>query len=128
MPRGKRIDDGHEANRNSATGRVVAESDDFSMGGLSSIPSSIDRAAEAGQAFIDIITREDGWLRVVGGELNKQCYWKYKFSSGQHKGKYVMYVTVPGQWEEGIIGLAGKILEVDRGERRPAQDTFYDPR
>ncbi len=128
MPRRKQYDSGHEANRNSATSGAIAESDDFSVGGVLSVPASYDRAQKAGQAFIDIISREDGWLRVVGGELNKQCYWKFKFSSGQHKGKYVMFVTVPGQWEEGIIGLADKLDEVDRGVRRPAQDTFYDPR
>jgi hypothetical protein len=98
------------------------------LAGVSRLQASAARSEAAGVAFLDIIYREDGWLRVVGGELNKACYWKFKFSAGQHKGKYVMYVSRPGCWEEGICGLADKLLAVDEGRLKPAHDTFYDPR
>lgn len=128
MPRGKRVDDGHETNR---AVRVVAPGADGSDSGLASVSrvqAGTARSEAAGLAFLAIIYREDGWLRVVGGELNKACYWKFKFSSGQWKGRYVMYVSPPGCWEEGICGLADKLLAVDEGRLKPAHDTFYDPR
>lgn len=74
------------------------------------------------------MARVDGWLRCIPAGEGKLSYFKFKFSSGEHKGKYVMYVCGPGGWTEGILGLADKLAEVDDGVRRPAQDTFYDPR
>ena len=128
MPRGKKHDDGHEANRNAAVGGAPAPGGISGFQRVFDVQKSAARAEAAGLAFLDIIYREDGWLRVVGGELNKACYWKFKFASGQHKGKYVMYVSPPGCWEEGICGLADKLLAVDEGRLKPAHDTFYDPR
>lgn len=128
MPRGKK---GQYALETDGDGRLTparVDGGDSSVQRLPGLPESAARAEAAGLAFLDIIYREDGWLRVVGGELNKSCYWKFKFSSGQHKGKYVMYVSLPGQWEEGLCGLADKLRAVDRGELKPAHDTFYDPR
>jgi hypothetical protein len=128
MPRRKAVDDGHEANRNAAAGGAAPAGGAGGLQRVSDVQTSEARNEAAGLAFLDILYREDGWLRVVGGELNKACYWKFKFSSGQHKGKYVMYVSQPGCWEEGICGLADKLLAVDQGRLRPAHDTFYDPR
>lgn len=128
MPRGKRVDDGHEANRAVRAAPAGANGDPGGVSGVSPVQASAARVEAASLAFLDIIYREDGWLRVVGGELNKACYWKFKFSSGQWKGRYVMYVSQPGCWEEGVCGLADKLLAVDEGRLKPAHDTFYDPR
>lgn len=128
MPRGKRVNDGHETNRAVRTAAPSVDGGDSGLASVSRVQASAARSEAAGLAFLDIIYREDGWLRVVGGELNKACYWKFKFSSGQWKGRYVMYVSQPGCWEEGICGLADKLLAVDQGRLKPAHDTFYDPR
>lgn len=39
-----------------------------------------------------------------------------------------MYVAHYTGWIDGILGLVEKLDEVDREVRRPAMDTFYDPR
>lgn len=128
MPRGKRADDGHETNR------AVRAATPGADGGGSSIPSVPYLQAEPGRveaaacAFLELMARTDGWLRCIPAGEGKVNYFKWKFSSGEHKGKYVMYVGHGQDWTGSILGLAEKLAEVDAGVRRPALDTFYDPR
>lgn len=128
MPRRKKYDDGHEENRNARVDTVTADGRLVSVSGVFGVPPNPARTEAAAAAFLDILSREDGWLRVIGGGSEKQHYYKYKFSRGRWQGMYVMYVTVPGKWEEGMIGLAQKLAAVDDGTLKPAHDTFYDPR
>lgn len=41
---------------------------------------------------------------------------------------YVMYVATDYSWIGAVLGLYQKVCEVDDGVRKPALDTFYDPR
>lgn len=128
MPRGKATLNGHAANghvRNPAAG---PDSGDDSLASVPGLPSGQSRIEAAAGAFLELLARDDGWLRCVPAGEGKLSYFKWKFSSGQHKGKYVMYVAGPTGWTDGILGLAEKLAEVDDGVRKPAQDTFYDPR
>lgn len=93
--------------------------------GVQTTNRSEDAAARAFQALLE---RTDGWLRCIPAGEGKLSYFKWKFSSGPHTGKYVMYVAHFYDWVDGIQGIADKVDEVDRGVRKPAQDTFYDPR
>lgn len=128
MPRRKPADDGHETNRNARDAGDAPARRSGLLGSVSDLQTISDRYDAASLAFQIILAREDGWLRVVGGDLAKANYWKFKFSSGLHKGKYVMYVCAPGDWTEGLIGLFDKLTAVDEGRLKPAHDTFYDPR
>ena len=128
MPRGKKESYALADDGNGGLAPVRVTGDHPGVPSLSGLQESERRAEAAGLAFLDILRRPDGWLRIVGGDLAKSHFYKFKFSSGEWKGRYVMYVSVPGNWEEGICGLAQKLAAVDRGDLRPAYDTFYDPR
>lgn len=82
------------------------------------------RALEAAQEFQWLLSRDDGWLRATGDSGGKLNYFKWKFSRGEYRGKYVMYVAPVGDWSAGILGLAEKVSEVDAGVRKPAYDTY----
>lgn len=128
MPRGKT---NNYALAEDATGNLVPVPRAAGPLAIAPSPDPLEvnsRLNDAGEAFLAILAREDGWLRVVGGLSQKQTYWKFKFNNGQHKGFYVMYVGAASDWTRGILGLAEKLEEVDRGVRKPAYDTFYDPR
>lgn len=128
MPRGKRVDNGHETNRNAADAGVDAPRRSGLLGSISDLQTVSDRYDAANLAFQVICGREDGWVRVAGSDLEKVNYWKYKFSSGIHRGKYVMFVCAVGDWTSGVCGLFDKLQAVDDGRLKPAHDTFYDPR
>lgn len=128
MPRGKKVDDGHEENR---AVRTAAASADGGNGGVPGVPVVQEKRYSeeaASRAFQGFLERTDGWLRCIPAGEGKLSYFKWKFSSGQHKGKYVMYVAHFYDWVDGMCGLEEKLDEVDRGVRKPALDTFYDPR
>lgn len=73
-----------------------------------------------------LLTRGDGWVRLTSTLDMKTVYAKYKWTSGNNRGKYVMAVGTVDQMAWVLCLLRHKALEVDRGERSPSQDTFYD--
>lgn len=128
MPRGKRADDGHEENRAVRAAPVGIDGGYGGLAGVSSVSTGAARSTAAGETFQWLLARTDGWLRCIPAGDGKQNYFKWKFSSGPWAGHYVMYVSAAGDWSGGIIGLADKLIAVDEGRKRPAHDTFYDPR
>ena len=95
---------------------------------VSTVQATTGRIVEAGFRFAQILNRDDGWLRCIPGADGKVNYFKWKFNSGAHSGKYVMFVGVADDWCSSIIGLSDKLSAVDDGLLKPAHDTFYDPR
>lgn len=128
MPRGKATLNGHAANGHVRNPAVSTDGGSELLADVPSVQAGEDRSAAASIAFAWLCCRTDGWIRVAGGNTEKVNYFKYKFSSGPHSNKYVMYVAPIGAWVEGISGLAKKVMDVDDGTLRPAHDTFYDPR
>lgn len=120
--------DEYAAKRKPGANAAPAPGGNGSVPGISDVQASSDRAVAAGLAFGELLLRSDGWLRCVPAGDGKLSYFKWKFSSGPHKGRYVMYVAHYTGWIDGILGLVEKLDEVDREVRRPAMDTFYDPR
>lgn len=128
MPRGKKGAYALAENGDGGLAPVRVTGDSLGVPGISRLQASEDRTELAGLAFLELLARSDGWLRCIPWSENKIGYFKWKFSSGPHKGKYVMYVANAGDWTGGILGLTEKLAEVDDGTRKPAMDTFYDPR
>lgn len=101
-------------------------------GNLSGLPSLYDLSTRDGRlraASLEltlILSRADGWLRLIPGSDGEVSYWKWKFVTGQHSGKYVMYVNQSPDWVEGVLGLATKLGKVDEGTLKPTVDSYYD--
>lgn len=128
MPRKK-----SEINRNAfigadGTDTAAASSSANVVPGVFDLPAIGDRAQLASFALDALLLRNDGWIRLIPAGEGKLSYYKYKYTTGPHKGKYVMYVAPYNSWAEGVLGLYEKVGEVDLGTRKPALDTFYDPR
>lgn len=73
-----------------------------------------------------ILSRADGWLRIVPGSDAKLIYVKWKYTLGRHSGTYVMAVSALWRFDEAIRTLIRKLEEVDAGTRRPTVDRAYD--
>lgn len=82
--------------------------------------------APASEALAELLARDDGWLRIVPQEFGAVAYFKWKFSRGPHKNRYVMFRCDDMNYTAALWGLWQKVREVDRGERTPAYDTPYD--
>lgn len=128
MPRRKT-----ELNRNAfiganGTDTAAAASSVDGVPSLSELSAGNDRTELARFALDALLLRSDGWLRLIPAGEGKLSYYKYKYATGPHRGKYVMYVAPYNNWVEGVLGLFEKVAEVDQGNRKPAMDTFYDPR
>lgn len=120
--------DEYEAKRKPGAGKVAAGSDNGSIPSVSGVPSFSSREEAASIIFRSLLQRTDGWLRCIPCGEGKVNYFKWKFTNGPHTGKYVMYVGEYDDWAGSISGLAQKLHDVDDGIRRPAYDTYYDPR
>lgn len=130
MPKPEKI---RNRNHNEAIGPegdspTPAASDPRSLERVFSLQTEQGRLDAASFAFQSLLARTDGWLRCIPSGHGKQNYFKWKFNTGQHSGKYVMFVSEYSDWVSGIMGLFYKLEEVDEGMRKPAHDTFYDPR
>ncbi len=77
-------------------------------------------------AFLHILTRDDGWLRVVPQEMGSVTFYKWKFTRGPWTGYYVMYRSDDLDFIAAIVGLYRKLLRVDTGAERPVYDTPYN--
>lgn len=84
------------------------------------------RAIEAYDGLRELLSREDGWLRVVPDYDRRQMFFKWKFTSGAYPNHYCMWVCSLGDIREGILGLLQRVKEVEAGERRPVKDRPYD--
>lgn len=75
-----------------------------------------------------LVVRDDGWLRMVPDTLDDKLYFKWKFTRGRWTGYYAMSVVTLSEAKLGIELLLRKLDKIDRGEMRPALDTFHDTR
>jgi hypothetical protein len=128
MPRGKKGTYALEEDGNGGLAPVRIAGDPVGVPSVSSVQEIEERSALAGFAFSAILLRTDGWIRVIPCGDGKQNYFKYKYATGKHKGKYVMFVGAYNDWAGSLLGLYEKIQAVDTGTLKPAHDTFYDPR
>lgn len=124
MPRGKKptyvlADDG-----NGGLSPTPANRSDSSVPSVPSVQAREDRTYAASLALQHFLLRTDGWLRLIPAGEGKQSYYKWKFTAGQWRGYYVMYVATFADWCDGILGLEEKLADVDAGLRRPARDTY----
>lgn len=125
MPRGRK-----DVNRNAfiggpGTDTAATDGNPVSVPSISGVQSREERVAEASKTFTLLLTRDDGWLRVVPHDDGQVQYWKWKFAHGKHRNHYVMYRVIVGDWTEGVLGLAQKLMEVDDGIRKPAYDSPF---
>lgn len=81
--------------------------------------------AAAGKPLADLVTREDGWLRITPIRDSGTVFIKWKFTRGDWAGHYVMSVVQYWQMGYGLALLLDKLLAVEYGSLRPTKDTPY---
>ena len=81
--------------------------------------------AYAGNPLLSLVTREDGWLRIVPGRDTEQVYIKWKFTHGRWTRHYVMAVVQYWQMGYGLSLLVDKLDAVDEGTLKPTLDTPF---
>lgn len=81
--------------------------------------------AYSGNPLLSLVTREDGWLRIVPARDTEQVYIKWKFSRGPWSRHYVMTVVQYWQMGYGLSLLVDKLDAVDEGSFKPTLDTPY---
>lgn len=81
--------------------------------------------ANSGGALLSLVTRDDGWLRIVPARDSDSVYIKWKFSRGPWSRHYVMAVVQYWQMGYGLSLLLDKLDAVDSGAFKPTQDTVY---
>lgn len=84
----------------------------------------INRAGQ--EAFVRLVCRNDGWLRIVPHDEGSIVYFKWKWSRGEFKGHYVMWLCSDFNYSLGLQGLLAKVESVDEGLDRPVKDRAYD--
>lgn len=83
-------------------------------------------AVSAYNALLELLCRDDGWLRIVPHEHGGLVYYKWKFSRGKWAGYYLMYRDDRINPSEALCGLLGKIEAVDLGRSRPVKDKAFE--
>jgi hypothetical protein len=81
--------------------------------------------AYAGNPLLSLVTRDDGWLRIVPARDSESVYIKWKFSRGPWSGHYVMTVVQYWQMGYGLALLVDKLDAADEGTFKPTKDTAY---
>lgn len=76
-------------------------------------------------AVIHLMCRTDGYLRCIPDGEQKQVYLKWKFTSGEHCGRYIMAVVSPWSIMEGHILLVDKLRRVYEGTYATSADKPY---
>ena len=79
----------------------------------------------AGNPLLSLVTREDGWLRIVPARDSESVYIKWKFTHGPHARCYVMAVVQYWQMGYGLALMVDKLDAVDAGKLKPTLDTPY---
>jgi hypothetical protein len=82
----------------------------------------------SGAPLLLLVSRDDGWLRIVPERDSSTVYLKWKFTRGQHTGKYVMAVVQQWTLGYGLRLLVEKLEAVDEGHFKPTLDTPYNSR
>lgn len=93
--------------------------------GLHDLSTRDGRLRAASLELTLILSRGDGWLRLIPGSDGETSYWKWKYVIGKHSGCYVMYVNNSPDWIEGVLGLADKLMKVDEGRLKPTVDSYF---
>lgn len=83
-----------------------------------------DREASA-YVLAELLSRDDGWLRIVPHTLDNVVYFKWKFTRGPWNAHYVMSRVESWQIAYGLDLLLDKLHAVDEGTKRPTKDTAY---
>ena len=73
-----------------------------------------------------IMSRDDGWLRMVPHIDEGVIYAKWKFVRGPWTGYYCMFRDESFDGGSAIIGLRQKLSQIDAGHARPVYDTPYN--
>lgn len=76
-------------------------------------------------ALTSILSRDDGYLRLIPDELGTVVHCKYKFTRGEFKGRYVYWRDRIDMLGIALEGLLSKLDEVDAGVRVPVPDKAY---
>lgn len=87
-------------------------------------PPIVDKAVAL--ALIPFLLRDDGYLRLIPQEDGATVYYKWKWSGGKYVNHYVMTVYPAAESAQALRGLAAKMHAVDRGEKRPVKDHYFE--
>jgi hypothetical protein len=119
----------HADGRTDGTRPNGARVDNSSHNGRPATAPSPHRAdsatAFAGNPLLSLVTRDDGWLRIIPSRDSESVYIKWKFSHGTHAGYYVMCVVQYWQMGYGLNLLVDKLEAVEKGTFKPTRDTPY---
>lgn len=85
-----------------------------------------DSPANVHMALLDLLRRDDGWLRVAPDTDGKVVWWKWKITRGKWSGHYVMVRAFVDQHEEAMGVMLRRLQNVDLGYERPTRDSYYD--
>lgn len=83
------------------------------------------RDARLSSGMVDIVSRDDGWLRLIPSRDGSLSYAKWKFTHGRHAGKYVMVAVAHWNALDLVPLLRDKLREVDAGMLRPTLDKYF---
>lgn len=78
------------------------------------------------ETLVQLMLRDDGYLRCIPDGAKKVIYLKWKFTMGPHRGSYVMVVVSPYEIEEGHILLLRKLNGVYDGTFHATVDRAYN--
>lgn len=85
-----------------------------------------ERDASLYRLLSELCERDDGYLRIIPDGAGKSCFYKWKFTRGEHAGYYVMAVVEYWQVDYGVTLLMQKITSVVVGASKPVKDTKVD--
>lgn len=78
-------------------------------------------------ALNELVSRDDGWLRIVPQDWGRVTFYKWKFTSGRFDGHYVMWRDTDHDPAASLAGLVCRILEAYGGVHKPVLDRVYEP-
>jgi hypothetical protein len=124
MGRDRRSVNGEHGSEQSGEGKGERISAFEPAHGPAMFPSSRDGELRRGGSELDwFCCQNDGWLRLVPHVDDDLLYIKWKWSSGEFQGMYVMVRVTPWQVVYGLVLLRQKVEEVQDHIRTPVLDT-----
>lgn len=108
--------------------RHTQESDHVQLDplGISLPPISRDTVApRLYEALVYLVSRDDGWLRLIPSRDGTMAYAKWKFTAGRHRDSYVMVAVQ--SWNSIALPwlLVEQLIKVDTGQLKPTLDKYY---